>query len=158
MASPRIPLDKAHPGLVVAEDIRDPRGRVLIPAQARMTPMLIKRLQQWRVEFIRVENPDCDEARDASSPGAAPDNGTPGRDGARPGTRATSEAHPLPAAAEPPPEEMQAYMRSTAERAMNRFELVMDQPLMRDLMLLTIRCRIARGPGGIPGVEEDDPA
>lgn len=47
-------LEQAHPGMVLAGDIRDKQGRLLLPAGRELTERTIESLRYWGVGSVQV--------------------------------------------------------------------------------------------------------
>ena len=52
-----IPLESAQPGMVLANDVRDRRGRLLLPAGYEVTPRALRIFRMWGVTQLEVEDP-----------------------------------------------------------------------------------------------------
>lgn len=64
-----IPISEAEAGMVLAADVVDRRGRVLIPLGAELSERTVQALGNWGIETIHVEGEEIeidDEAMNAA--------------------------------------------------------------------------------------------
>ena len=54
MAGTKVPIGELQAGMVLAQQLQDDRGRTIMDEGARLTPMLIKRLEKWGEESVLV--------------------------------------------------------------------------------------------------------
>ena len=52
--SKQIALDEARPGMVLAEDLLTPRGKVILPAGAALTEAIVQSLHRYDIETLAV--------------------------------------------------------------------------------------------------------
>lgn len=50
-----VAIEEAKPGMVLAEHVTDRRGRLLIPAEARLSQRHVEALRMWGVTHLRIE-------------------------------------------------------------------------------------------------------
>ncbi|MBX6422295.1 hypothetical protein [Thermosulfurimonas sp. F29] len=51
----RLPLSYVKPGMIVAQEVRDEKGRVLCPEGTRLTEDLLERFYRMGVRFVTVK-------------------------------------------------------------------------------------------------------
>ncbi len=49
-----VPADDLAPGMVIAEEVRDQQGRLLVPAGTELTERHLRAFQLWGVRSVRV--------------------------------------------------------------------------------------------------------
>ena len=121
-------LTQLQAGMILAQQILDENGRVIMQEGARLTPMYIHRLGKFGIHSVAIE---------VAEPAApAPAEGGGGAQAARSVTAEDRE-----------------FMRRIAERVQERFADVADNPLMAELKRLAVRHLILAGPGAVPGLK-----
>lgn len=63
---PRISRRDVKAGMVLAEDVNNPRGQLLIAAGTVLTEKHISALQLWGVSFLHIEGPEGEESTDTA--------------------------------------------------------------------------------------------
>ena len=71
---PTIPLGQAEPGMVVASDILDRKGRCLMPTGTELTQRTLDALENWGIAAIDVEGEEQTYEPDAVEVEAAKDS------------------------------------------------------------------------------------
>lgn len=51
-----VTIEHARPGMVLAAHVTDRRGRLLIPAEARLSERHVEALRMWGVTHLRIED------------------------------------------------------------------------------------------------------
>ena len=121
-------VSELQAGMVLAQQIMDENGRVVMQEGSRLTPMYIKRLPNFNVESVAVEEEEA-----AGDEPSAEDT--------------------TPSALKDANAEDKEFMRRIAERVQDRFTDVSDIPVMAELKRLAVRHLVLAGPGTIPGVK-----
>jgi len=62
-----VKINQIYPGMALAEDLRDSRGRFLLPSGAGLTERHIKVLKMWGVIEADIEGMDTDEVEDTAT-------------------------------------------------------------------------------------------
>ncbi len=57
-----ITLHEAEPGMVLADDLLDTRGMVLLPAGATLTPTIIASLQRREIDTMSIQGEEIPES------------------------------------------------------------------------------------------------
>ncbi len=127
MAVKRVPVQELRPGMIVAQAIEDDRGRTVIPAAARLTPMFIKRMGAWGITEVLVE----DDAADSEQASAAAQR---------------------PAILQDASQEERERMREIAMAVQLRFSNVPDTAVMGALKRIVVRHLVTIKPGSVPGL------
>jgi hypothetical protein len=70
---PRISLDEARPGMVLARDVQDRSGRLLLGARAELNPRALKVFRMWGVTELDVVGPDPEPTPGAAEPPLDPE-------------------------------------------------------------------------------------
>ncbi len=60
-----IPVDKAEIGMVLASEVKDQKGRLLIPAGRELQERYLNALPMWGITQIEVEGEDSDPEGDS---------------------------------------------------------------------------------------------
>ena len=63
-----VPLERVQAGMVLAKEVRDRRGRLLLPAGHEVTPRSLRVFRMWGVTELEVEG---QEAANPTEPAAA---------------------------------------------------------------------------------------
>ncbi len=68
-----LPISELRPGMVVAEDVRTPTGRLLVRAGRSLSAREIHGFELWGVAAVRIESPEPPdpEADEATRPALA---------------------------------------------------------------------------------------
>ncbi len=128
MAADKTPVSELQPGMVLAQQIQDDKGRTIMPEGARLTPMHIKRLEKWGVDSVLI-----DTEAGAKGEGKKEDAGK--------------------AALQAASSEDRDKMRSVAVAVQERFSNIGDNPVMNELKRLTVRHLVLKGGESIPGLD-----
>jgi hypothetical protein len=56
-----VPVDDLAPEMVLAEDVRDQQGRLLIPAETALTDRHLRAFQLWGIASVRVKGAGVEE-------------------------------------------------------------------------------------------------
>ena len=64
-----VSVERAQPGMVLAAEVVDRKGRRLIPAEAELTERHVQALKMWGIPHIEIEG----EAEDDSLPTVSPE-------------------------------------------------------------------------------------
>lgn len=59
---PRVNIDQARSGMVLAAEVRDRRGRLLMPDGKTLTERHLEAFRMWGVSFIEILGEDIPEA------------------------------------------------------------------------------------------------
>lgn len=134
MGSKRIPVQEAEAGMLLVQAILDDKGRTIVPAEARLTPAHVKRLERWGIQEIVIDQESNTSVIN----------------------RADASARKEAAATSATTEEAREKMRCVAEAVQSRFQNISDNPLMDELKRLAVRHLVMNSEKGqIPGIRLD---
>jgi hypothetical protein len=89
-----IPLESVPAGMVLANDVRDRRGRLLLPAGREVTARALRIFRMWGVTQLEVEDPRSATPTE-SGPSIAPERLDAARERAEAIFRHADRQHPL---------------------------------------------------------------
>lgn len=89
-----IPLESAQPGMVLAGDVRDRRGRLLLAAGRELTPQALRIIRMWGVTELDVAGAGPESVVEPEAP-IAPARLDAARDRAEQMFRHAGHEHPV---------------------------------------------------------------
>lgn len=122
-------VEELQPGMILAQPITDPKGRIMIPAGGRLTPVHIARMPKMGITTVAVEIEEP----------------TPAEGGKKP----LSGKEILESASS----EDREFMRRIALQIQERFSNLPDTPLNNELKRLALKHLILNGRGVVPGLK-----
>ncbi len=108
-----VSLDLAKIGVEIIGEIKDASDRVIVKPGTKLTPLLLKRLASWGVEYIEVAGEEATDSKDVDT--------TSDRDG-------KEEKH-----------ESNNLDKELVLRIVKKFSKVREDPLMDKIMRLAIK-------------------
>lgn len=128
MRNERLPIDKLEPGMTTAEAVHDQKGRVIIPAGARLTPMHIKGLHKWGVDSVAIQSAEESGGGETTEPSGK-------------NVLATGSA------------EEQEFMRRVALEVTQKFANLEDSKFNQSFKKLAVKHLVLGGRGAVPGLK-----
>jgi hypothetical protein len=91
--TPQVSVDDLEPGMLLAEEVRDQQGRLLMPAGTELTERHLRAFQLWGILSVRIRAADA--APDPAAVPLSPEQLAEGEALVLARLRETDPAHPL---------------------------------------------------------------
>jgi hypothetical protein len=91
--APQVSVDDLEPGMLLAEEVRDQQGRLLVPAGAELTARHLRAFQLWGILTVRIRATNAEP--DPADLPLTPEQLSEGEALVRGRLRETDPAHPF---------------------------------------------------------------
>ena len=91
--TPQVSVDDLEPGMLLADEVRDQQGRLLMPAGTELTDRHLRAFQLWGILTVRIRA--MNEGPDPADPPLTPEQLSEGEGLVRARLRETDAAHPF---------------------------------------------------------------